>query len=68
MKDHELGTADESQFPNVAPVNIIPKIAVLAELVHEVRDWHCDPESSEYNNCERNPCAWCEAAIKALAR
>ena len=40
--------------------------AVMVELIREVMGWHCDPDSPEYNECEREPCYWCEQAARVL--
>ena len=32
------------------------------DLLTEVMDWHSDPDSTEYNECDIDPCAWCELA------
>lgn len=44
------------------------QVVQLALLVQEVRQWHCDPDSAEFNDCENEPCAWCEQAIQVLSR
>jgi DNA repair exonuclease SbcCD ATPase subunit len=38
----------------------------LRELIDEVRQWHFDPESSDYNECDKSPCQWCADAIEAM--
>ena len=30
------------------------------DLLRDVLDWNNDPESSDYNGCDREPCSWCE--------
>ena len=37
------------------------------DLLREVLDWHSDPESSDYNECDREPCSWCEVARRVVA-
>ena len=38
------------------------------QLFAEVNAEHCDPDSTNYNGCEKDPCAWCtEAAALAGA-
>jgi molecular chaperone GrpE (heat shock protein) len=32
------------------------------ELLRAVMWWHQDPESAEYNECEKDPCYWCMMA------
>jgi hypothetical protein len=32
------------------------------ELLRAVMWWHQDPESAEYNECEKDPCYWCTMA------
>lgn len=39
----------------------------LAALVSEVMQWHADPRSSDYNDCDKDKCMWCENAAAALA-
>jgi len=34
----------------------------------DVLIWHRDPESADYNECEKNPCNFCEEAGKAIAK
>lgn len=36
------------------------------ELISEVMLWHSDPESADYNECDKTPCMWCENARKLL--
>ena len=38
----------------------------LAALVREVMSWHADPNSADYNECDREPCLWCQSAAAAL--
>lgn len=38
------------------------------ELLREVMAWHSDPESTDYNECEKAPCAWCSDATAAITR
>lgn len=38
------------------------KIEKLSALIKEVMQWHADPNSSEYNECDTAPCFWCEQA------
>jgi len=40
--------------------------AHLAALVREVMEWHADPKSADYNDCETTPCPWCVSARKAI--
>jgi len=37
------------------------------ELLREVMDWHSNHYSSDYCECDKSPCAWCEYAQAALA-
>jgi hypothetical protein len=41
-----------------------PKLA--ERLLREVMQWHSDPDSSDYNLCDKSPCQWCEDAAAAL--
>lgn len=34
-------------------------IEVALGLLGEVHQWHCDPQSNDYNECEKDPCHWC---------
>ena len=36
------------------------------QLLREVIGWHADPESPDYNDCDKAKCAWCEHADKVL--
>lgn len=35
-------------------------------LVRAVVEWHADPESSDYNDCDKEKCNWCKHATKVL--
>lgn len=35
-------------------------------LLKEVREWHSDPESVDYNWCDVDPCQWCVEADKVI--
>ena len=38
--------------------------ASVKALLREVMRWHSDPQAPEYNECDKDPCAWCtEAAM-----
>ena len=39
--------------------------ALVASL-SDVLIWHRDPESSDYNECEKDPCNFCEVAGRGL--
>lgn len=39
----------------------------LESLVREVMFWHADPESPNYNECDKSPCEWCSNASGLLA-
>lgn len=39
-----------------------PARKLATELLQEVMQSHCDPESPEYNECEKAQCRWCELA------
>ena len=36
-------------------------------LLIEVMGWHRDIDNHSYNECETEPCTWCERAAMALA-
>ena len=36
------------------------------DLIIEVMEWHRNPDSHEYNQCEREPCQWCQWAQATL--
>ena len=38
----------------------------LEYLVREVMAWHADPESTDYNECDKEPCYWCANAISLI--
>lgn len=40
------------------------KLAAAQDLMAEVRQWHSDPDSNEYNDCDHNQCQWCESSLK----
>ena len=44
----------------------ISELKKLIPLVEEVRANHRDPQSGEYNECEKSPCMWCDLAQKAI--
>jgi hypothetical protein len=49
--------------------SVVDAIRIVHEtrgLVREVFDWHADPESSDYNDCDKDKCNWCERAAKVL--
>ena len=31
-------------------------------MLKEVRQWHADPDSSDYNECDTEPCSFCETS------
>ena len=39
-------------------------LAAAQELLAEVRQWHSDKESPDYNECDTAPCQWCESSLK----
>ena len=40
----------------------------FVKLLLEVRAGHRDPESADYNGCEKSPCRWCEEVQEALEK
>ncbi len=36
------------------------------QLLEEVREWHRDPDSSDYNECDDSECFFCEQAMTAI--
>ncbi len=40
------------------------QLAAAQALLREVRGWHCDKESPEYNECDTAPCQWCDDFLK----
>jgi hypothetical protein len=38
------------------------QVEKMQELLKQVMDWHSDPGSAEYNQCDTDPCSWCEMA------
>jgi len=42
------------------------RIEALLPYLREVLLSHCDPNSSDYNECEKAQCAWCEGVSAAL--
>ena len=44
-------------------MSIIP----LRDLLSEIIDSHSDPDNPDYNQCDVDPCAWCESAIVHIA-
>ena len=41
--------------------------AEIADLLTDVRNLHSHPDSNDYNECDKDPCNWCERAIKIIA-
>lgn len=52
------------------PMTTLPEMFVITErfvrLLLEVRAWHRDPKSADYNGCEKSPCRWCQEVQEAL--
>ena len=38
-----------------------------AELLDELMGWHADPDDEHYNECDTDPCNWCERAKIVVA-
>jgi len=51
---------------NVLLEKRIAELEKLIPLVKEVMSNHRDPQSGEYNECEKSPCMWCDLAQKAI--
>lgn len=51
---------------NTRPPWLAGKDAI--ELIREVMQWHANPEATEYNECEKSPCRWCEIAKDIVAQ
>jgi hypothetical protein len=41
-------------------------LETLITYAEEVMQWHADPESSDYNQCDEDKCLWCEDVSKAI--
>jgi hypothetical protein len=39
----------------------------LRNLLSEIIDSHADPDNPDYNQCDIDPCAWCESAKAHIA-
>jgi hypothetical protein len=46
----------------------LQKMASMARLISEVMRWHSDPESCDYNECDKSKCQWCETASRLLTK
>ncbi len=42
------------------------RLNLATDLLREVMDWHADPESNEYNECDTAPCDWCSQARRVI--
>lgn len=42
------------------------ELATMTRLICEVMQWHADPDSPEYNECDKSKCKWCEDAARLL--
>lgn len=40
--------------------------AEMSDLLSEIMEGHADPQYSEYNNCDDDPCMWCQRAAALL--
>ena len=40
--------------------------AEINSLLREVMQQHADPDAPEYNQCDTEPCNWCERAAKLI--
>ncbi len=38
----------------------------MESLIREVMHWHADPDSSDYNECDKEHCHWCANAAAVL--
>ncbi len=43
------------------------EVVSLRALVGEVVKWHSDPNSPDYNECDKARCLWCEEALVATS-
>lgn len=43
------------------------KLGALVPYIQEVLDIHSDPTCAEYNECDSDPCLWCEG-VKAILK
>jgi hypothetical protein len=44
----------------------LPGLRLAVSALREVQRAHRDPDSGDYNQCERGACAWCDDAEQAL--
>ena len=42
------------------------KLDAVKPLIQEIMDIHADPDMAEYNECDTDPCMWCEQAKAAI--
>ena len=64
-KDQLLRASEWSTLANERAERIA-ELEKLIPLVEEVMANHRDPQSGEYNECEKSPCMWCDLAQKAI--
>ena len=41
-------------------------VTLVIELLEDVMGLHSDKESCDYNECDTDPCAWCDDAKKVI--
>ena len=61
-----MGSTTDTKLSASPPLGQ-PVTEAIRNLLEEVIRWHSDPESPEYNECEKDPCLWCECAKGLLA-
>jgi hypothetical protein len=44
------------------------KLGVADEMIDEIMASHNDPDSPDYNECEKDPCAWCAQWLAAQGK
>ncbi len=49
-------------------MRIVQTLDLIQELLQEVVDGHSDPDSPDYNECDKpgEMCMWCDNALKAI--
>lgn len=76
VKDIEIGNRGDESWPDLMEAademlarlaELEAKLDAVKPLMQEIMDVHADPREAEYNECDTDPCMWCEQAKAALA-
>lgn len=53
--------------PAAIPTEVWASVDRLIDFVEERRSIHRDPDSADYNDCDKAECAWCQDTGEAIA-